>query len=431
MINAEKSVTAHEKPQDRAELALRDQAPPPKLLVPVLVLAAFGLYLASLAPQIITLAIRIAGVDPDGKTIGLSAVLLAGAVVSIVSLPVFGALSDRTQGRLGRRRPWFVGGAVAGLVGLLIAGAMPSVAGVAIGWGIASLGYGAAFAGFLPLIPEFVPDHLRARLSGLIGFVVSISVLVGVFLGSTLVTVPVLMLALPGVVGVLTTVVLAVVVRKVDRPLTADWPRFGLREFLGSYWLRTDGDRDFAWNWVSRFLLGLAYVAVQSYATFFLTDTVGLSVADAAAEYAKITAISTPIAVVCFLLSGYLSDRLGRRKAFVCVGAVIIAVALVIAAVTQSLSGFLIAWLVLTIGQAIYLTVDIAIAAAVVPDDAQAGKAMSVYQVATLLPNVGAPVVAIAVLTISGGANYSAFFVVLAVLAVLSALAALRIRRIR
>jgi hypothetical protein len=37
--------------------------------------------------------------------------------------------------------------------------------------------------------------------------------------------------------------------------------------------------------------------------------------------------------------------------------------------VTQSLNGFLVAWLVLTVGQAIYLTVDIAIAAALVPDD--------------------------------------------------------------
>lgn len=34
-------------------------------------------------------------------------------------------------------------------------------------------------------------------------------------------------------------------------------------------------------------------------------------------------------------------------------------------------------------------------------------------------------------LTMSGGTNYSAFFLVLAVLAVFSALAALRIRRIR
>src|SRR6478609_5841459 len=127
------------------ESALHDDAPAPRLLIPLLVVAAFGLYLASLTPVIITLAIRIAGLDPSGKTVALSTVVLIGAVVSIVSLPVCGALSDRTRSRFGRRRPWLVGGAVAGLLGLGIAGAVPSVTGVVIGFAIASLGYAAAF----------------------------------------------------------------------------------------------------------------------------------------------------------------------------------------------------------------------------------------------------------------------------------------------
>jgi hypothetical protein len=37
-----------------AEGALHDDAPAPKVLIPLLVLAAFGLYLASLTPPIIT-----------------------------------------------------------------------------------------------------------------------------------------------------------------------------------------------------------------------------------------------------------------------------------------------------------------------------------------------------------------------------------------
>jgi len=358
-------------------------------------------------------------------------VVLIGAVVSIVSLPVCGALSDRTRSRFGRRRPWLVGGAVAGLLGLGIAGAVPSVIGVVIGFAIASLGYAAAFAGFLPLIPEFVPDHLRARLSGLIGFVVAIAVLVGVYLGSLFVAYPLLMLTLPAVVGVLGAVALAAVLRRVDRPTGAVRPAFGVREFLASYWLRTGGDRDFAWNWVSRLLVGVAYVGVQTFAVFFLTDTAGMTTEAAAGEYARITAISTPLSIACFLLSGFLSDRLGRRRAFVVVGAGLIAAGLVVAAMTQSVSGFLIAWLVLTVGQSIYLTVDIAIAAAVVPDDAQAGKAMSVYQVATVLPNIVAPVAAVAVLTISGGANYPAFFLVLGGAALLAAVAVLFVRKVR
>ena len=414
-----------------AESVLHAEAPAPKRLIPLMVLAAFGLYLASLSPAIITLAIRIAGVDPTGKTASLSAVVLIGAVVTIAALPLCGALSDRTRGRFGRRRPWLVGGALTGLLGLGVAGAVPSVTAVVAGYAIASLGYAAAFAGFLPLIPEFVPDHLRARLSGLIGFVVAFAVLAGVFLGSALAAQPLLMLGLPALAGVLAAAALAVAIRRVDRPLATEIPRFGVKEFFASYWLRTGGDRDFAWNWASRLLLGVAYVGVQTFAVYFLTDAVGMSTEAAAGEYARITAMSTPVSIVCFLLSGYLSDRLGRRKAFVVLGSVLIAVAMVVAALTQTQGGFFLAWMVLTVGQAVYLTVDIAIAAALVPDDAQAGKAMSVYQVATVLPNVVAPMLAVVVLTAGGGANYPAFFLVLGGAALLAAVAVLFVRKVR
>jgi MFS family permease len=117
-------------PHRAAESALHQDAPAPRFLIPMLVVAAFGLYLASLTPTIITLAIRIAGLDPTGKTVALSTVVLIGAVVTIAALPVCGALSDRTRSRFGRRRPWLVGGSVLGLIGLFLAGAVPSVTAV-------------------------------------------------------------------------------------------------------------------------------------------------------------------------------------------------------------------------------------------------------------------------------------------------------------
>lgn len=399
-------------------------------LVPALVFAAFGIYFASLTPTIATLAIRIAGLDSAGRTVSLSFVALTGGVATIVALPLFGSLSDRTRGRFGRRRPWLVGGAVAGLAGLVVAGSLDSVAGVLVGWTIASLGYGAAIAGLLPLISEMVPDRLRAKVSALIGLTVSLGVLAGIALGSALMSVPLLMLALPGVCTLPAVLVLARVIRSADRPAASRSP-FGLRDFARCYWLRTDGDRDFAWNLLSRFLMGLALVGAQTYATYFLTDAVGLSVKEAARQYAQTTGFATPLSIVCVLSIGFLSDRLGRRKAFVGVGSLIMGAALVITAVTQSVPGFLVAWLVFTVGQSLYLTVDLAIAAAVVPDKASAGKAMSVYQTATLLPQVVAPLVAVAVLTLPGGSNYPLFFLVLAAFAALGGAAVLPIRKVR
>lgn len=44
----------------------------------------------------------------------------AGAVVSLLATPLFGALSDRTTSRWGRRTPWIVAGSAGGAVSLLL-----------------------------------------------------------------------------------------------------------------------------------------------------------------------------------------------------------------------------------------------------------------------------------------------------------------------
>ena len=46
--------------------------------------------------------------------------------------PLGGQLSDRTRTRLGRRRPWVIGGTVVGVVGLIVMAASPNVLG--LGW---------------------------------------------------------------------------------------------------------------------------------------------------------------------------------------------------------------------------------------------------------------------------------------------------------
>ena len=52
-----------------------------------------------------------------GRTLGL--VLLAGALVSMIVAPIFGAISDRVRSRLGRRRPFLIIGALGNMLALL------------------------------------------------------------------------------------------------------------------------------------------------------------------------------------------------------------------------------------------------------------------------------------------------------------------------
>src|SRR5699024_11290223 len=53
---------------------------------------------------------------------------------AMVGTPLVGALSDRTTGRFGRRRPWILAGAVLGCLGLILLGRQSSILGVLVGW---------------------------------------------------------------------------------------------------------------------------------------------------------------------------------------------------------------------------------------------------------------------------------------------------------
>src|SRR6202789_3980960 len=56
------------------------------------------------------------GASPDNIPI----LWLAGPITGLLVQPIIGAMSDRTWGRLGRRRPYFLGGAILSSVALIL-----------------------------------------------------------------------------------------------------------------------------------------------------------------------------------------------------------------------------------------------------------------------------------------------------------------------
>lgn len=78
----------------------------PAKLVAGLAFAQFGAYLAVLTPVMVTLALRVSQIVPEAdRGAALGQVLSVGALLAMLGNPVFGALSDRTTSRFGRRRP--------------------------------------------------------------------------------------------------------------------------------------------------------------------------------------------------------------------------------------------------------------------------------------------------------------------------------------
>ena len=106
---------------------------PPARWVGALVLLNLGVVAGWFGPIQVLLAQqadRIAAAEAGGmsKEALLAVVLFSGAAVSMVANPVWGAFSDRTRSRLGRRVPWVLGGVLLGAASLLLLSVAESAA---------------------------------------------------------------------------------------------------------------------------------------------------------------------------------------------------------------------------------------------------------------------------------------------------------------
>jgi MFS family permease len=131
-------------------------------------------------------------------------------------------------------------------------------------------------------------------------------------------------------------------------------------------------------------------------------------------------------------LSGWFSDKVRRRKPFVLLSALLYALGILLVALAPSIPAFLLAIALTGIGQGVYVAIDLALAAAVLPEGGrQAGKDLGVFTIAEVLPFTVAPALAPLLLVIGGGGNYPALFLAAAVFAFVGALCIQPIKGVR
>lgn len=346
----------------------------------------------------------------------------AGAVVSLVANPLFGALSDRTTARWGRRTPWIVAGAAGGALSLLLLAGAGGVWTMAAGWCLVQLTLNAAFAAVTAAVPDRVPRLQRGSVGGWLGA----AQILGVVGGTGLAT-------LAGGVGggyaacaVFTLVgVLPYVLRHKDLRLpVSDRPAFAWRPFLNSFWLSPRRHPDLAWAWLTRFLINLSNALVLLYLLYYLRDR--LHYDDPEQGVLILTAVNGVTLLATVVVGGVWSDRVGRRKPFVIWSGVLMAVATAALAGWQTWPGAIVAAAVLGIGFGVFTSVDFALMTDVLPKAMDRGKDLGVINVANALPQVAAPVLAAPIVTYLGG--YRVLYLVAAVIGLAGAVLVGRIR---
>ena len=393
-------------------------------------LSYLGTSLLFIAPLAVTLALKVNDlVGKDAAPSSLALVAGVGSAVSLVANPMFGRLSDRTASRWGMRRPWMVGGLLGGTAGILVVATATNIATVVLGWCIAQLFFNAVLAVHVAVLPDQVPSAQRGLVSGVLGMCLPLASISATFVVKLFSGHELAMFLVPCAVGGAFIVLFAANLK--DRRLSTERrPAWTLRDVADTFIVNPRRHPDFAWAFLSRFLLVMAYAFLTTYQVYFLLNRLHRAEADIPNLVFLGTLAQSSAVVLASLVGGRISDRVGRRKVFVCAAALVYAVAMVLLSLTTTFPMYLVALAISGLGFGLYFAVDLALVTEVLPDPDNAAKDLGVFNYAGAVPFTLAPALAPAILSLGAG-SYSVLFAVAAVCAAAGAFAILPVKALR
>ncbi|GLZ60172.1 MULTISPECIES: MFS transporter [Micromonospora] len=392
--------------------------------------ANLGVWMAFFTPIQVLLPQQIEQIAPGDKENMLAVVTGLGALAAVLANPLAGALSDRTCLRIagrefGRRHVWTVGGAVLGAAALVLLAQQRTILGVALGWVAAQVCFNAMLASLTAAIPDRVPVRQRGGVSGWVGIPQALGLVLGAVLVTAVVTgnaagylaiaVAILLLSLP--FALLTS----------DEPLPRTHrPVLRTRALLASMWISPRRHPDFAWAWITRFLVQLGNALGTLYLLYFLSD--GVRHPDPEGGLLVLILLYTLGMMLTAVVAGRLSDRSGRRKVYVIVSGLIMAVAALLLAVAPLWPVAIVAALLLGAGYGVYLSVDAALITQVLPRATDRAKDLGVINIANSAPQVLGPALSAPLVVYLGG--YPTLYAVTAVVTLLGSVLVVKIRSV-
>lgn len=257
-----------------------------------------------------------------------------GTFIAVFWQPIMGAVSDRTNSRFGRRKPFIVLGTVGSMIFLTLMILTPSSGSGASGAAVfLAPGYlyllvlyfflqvsaNAAQAPYQGLLPDVVPEPERSRASGFVGAgnLLGLAIgfyAVGTFMGSN--RPDLALISMAAVLGASMLVVVLVFADRVkpDPSLKRSWSEV----IVGTFRISPKKYSDFLWLMASRLTILVAIAGLQRYAVYYFKDVFYPGKSTHLEELASIAARDLQVVIVLFALlvslpAAELSHRTGRK----------------------------------------------------------------------------------------------------------------------
>ncbi len=348
-----------------------------------------SIYLIIGAVPGVLLPTQVTAIDAHHDVANLAIVTGIGAFAAMIISPIAGIISDRTRSRLGRRTPMMVLGVfILGLT-LIGLGLQNGIAQLTIAWVIVQIALNLVISPLTAILPDRVPGSIRGAFATLSGIGLMFGALGGQVLGSMFVNNIIAgYVALSGFAIVVVVLFVVFVRDKSTKDQVNE--RLDLPGLLRTFWVNPVRHPDFFWGFTGRFLLYTGYFIVSGYQLYLLRDYIGLG-GKAAANIPLLGVAGLVGILITTVIAGPISDRLGRRRVFVFIAAVIMAVALVIPVVLPSLLGMILFSFVSGLGFGAFQAVDTALMSQVLPAAETYGKDLGVLNIAATLPQTIGP----------------------------------------
>jgi MFS family permease len=366
--------------------------------------AAYGGVLTVLLPR------QLAIIVSADKVEALAVVTAVASGVTAFAQPLFGAASDRTRSRWGRRVPWMAAGALIGGIALGAMGVATSVAWLALLWTIAQFALNGVDIATSVYLVDAYPSRRRGAVAGVLGVSAVVGTALGSALSSSVAGSPAIGYLVLALLAIASVGAFAFAFGRHEPFELLEVPPFRLVSFVRGFWVNPRRHPAFAWMLGWRIAFAVGSTGVQAYLLYILTDYVRVDARAAPGVAALATAISGAAVVVAVLAGGWLSDRLGRRKPFLLGASVLVAGVELVPLLLPTVAGVVIVAVGIGLGLGLAIACGAALASEVLPDpDGSAGRGLGVVNFGTNVGQALGPL--LAAVAISSGFGYPGLFV--------------------
>ncbi|WP_298415475.1 MFS transporter [Brevibacterium sp.] len=328
-------------------------------------------------------------------------VLSAGGLAGVIFAPVAGRFSDRTRLRIGRRRPWAIGGSLLAAIGLLLTGSADGPVLVGAAWVVTSVGVSVISAALTALIADQLDEQRGAASAAAssaqaVGIVVGVGaiVLLGLGTGASYAVLAGFIL----VIGTVTAVLLPD-----PPPPHAALLSLHARRDLTRARISSLVDPSFTRLLISRFIVNVGNALGTSLLLFFLLYGIMIPAADAEGRLLELIVIYTIFVVLASVIVGMVSDRKGNRRLWTVLSALVQASSGVIILISPNFTTTAVAAGVMGAGYGAYMAVSLALATDLLLDPDDHARDLSLVNSAANLGQLVGPLLGAGLVALVGG----------------------------